>query len=76
MVRPQVADGGGGLQIWRVAANVLNKHLQTADRGGPTAWAFGRGLTTPTVKPLICYKTGTRALDQNGGLTVILTTIR
>jgi hypothetical protein len=25
MVRPQVADGGDGLQIWRVAANILNK---------------------------------------------------
>jgi len=23
MVRPQVADGGDGLQIWRVAANIL-----------------------------------------------------
>jgi hypothetical protein len=23
--RPQVADGGDGLQIWRVAANILNK---------------------------------------------------
>jgi hypothetical protein len=25
MVHPQVADGGDGLQIWRVAANILNK---------------------------------------------------
>jgi hypothetical protein len=25
MARPQVADGGDGLQIWRVAANMLNK---------------------------------------------------
>jgi hypothetical protein len=25
MARPQVADGGEGLQIWRVAANILNK---------------------------------------------------
>jgi hypothetical protein len=25
MARPQVADGGDGLQIWRVAANILNK---------------------------------------------------
>jgi hypothetical protein len=24
MARPQVADGGDGLQEWRVAANVLN----------------------------------------------------
>jgi hypothetical protein len=32
MVCPQVADGGDGLQIWRVAANILNKKSQTADR--------------------------------------------
>jgi hypothetical protein len=25
MARPQVAVGGDGLQIWRVAANILNK---------------------------------------------------
>jgi hypothetical protein len=24
MARPQVADGGDDLQIWRVAANILN----------------------------------------------------
>jgi hypothetical protein len=33
MVHPRVADGGGGLHIWRVAANVLNKQSQTADSG-------------------------------------------
>jgi hypothetical protein len=25
MARPQVADGGDGLQMWKVAANILNK---------------------------------------------------
>jgi hypothetical protein len=25
MARPQVVDGGDGIQIWRVAANILNK---------------------------------------------------
>jgi hypothetical protein len=30
--RPQVADRGDGLQIWRVAANILNKQSQTADK--------------------------------------------
>jgi hypothetical protein len=33
MARPQVADGVDGLQIWRVAANILNKKSRTADRG-------------------------------------------
>jgi hypothetical protein len=27
----QVEDGGDGLQIWKVAANVLNKQSGTAD---------------------------------------------
>jgi hypothetical protein len=31
MARPQVADGGDGLQIWRVAAIILNKQSRTAD---------------------------------------------
>jgi hypothetical protein len=31
MERPQVADGEDGLQIWRVAANVLKKP-RTADK--------------------------------------------
>jgi hypothetical protein len=33
MARPQVADRGDCLQIWRVAANMLNRQLRTADRG-------------------------------------------
>jgi hypothetical protein len=31
MARPQVADGGDGLQIGRIAANILNKQLWMAD---------------------------------------------
>jgi hypothetical protein len=33
MARPQVADGGDSLQIWRVAANILNKQSWTAGKG-------------------------------------------
>jgi hypothetical protein len=43
MARPQVADGGEGLQIRRVAANILNKQSRTNDRGGPPAWGLGGG---------------------------------
>jgi hypothetical protein len=32
--RPQVADGGDGLQIWRVAAKVLNKKSEELTGGG------------------------------------------
>jgi hypothetical protein len=47
MAHPQIADGGDGLHIWRVAANILNKQSWTADTGGPPAWGLGGGLTTP-----------------------------
>ena len=47
MARPQVADRGNGLQIWRVAANMLNKQSWTADRSGSPAWGLVEGLTTP-----------------------------
>jgi hypothetical protein len=33
MAHPQVADGGNGLQIWRVAANILNKQSKIVDNG-------------------------------------------
>jgi hypothetical protein len=33
MACPHAADGGDGLQIWSVAANILNKLSQTADGG-------------------------------------------
>jgi hypothetical protein len=38
--RPQVVDKGGGLQIWMVSANVLNKQSRTADTG----WASSLGV--------------------------------
>jgi hypothetical protein len=65
MARPQVADEGDGLQIWRVAANILNKQWRTADRGGPPAWGLGGGLTTPH-KNFNCYEIYHRASGQHG----------
>jgi len=41
MVYPQVADLGDGLQLWRVAANILNKHLATAGKGWSTRLGLG-----------------------------------
>jgi hypothetical protein len=38
MARPQVADGGDGLQIWRVDGNILNKKLRTANKGRSSNW--------------------------------------
>jgi hypothetical protein len=43
MARPQVAVGGDGLQIWRVAANILNKQSGRADNGWSSSLGVGRG---------------------------------
>jgi hypothetical protein len=42
MARPEVADGDG-LQIWRVAANILNKPSRTADKGWSSSFGVGCG---------------------------------
>jgi hypothetical protein len=49
MARPQVADGRDSLQIWRVAANILNKQSRTADKG----WfsSLGVGLEANNCSP-------------------------
>jgi hypothetical protein len=49
MAHPQVADGGDALQIWRVAAIILNNQLRTV------GWRVGRGLTIPHCKYCTCY---------------------
>jgi len=33
MGRPRVANEGDGLQMWRVAVNILNKQSRIADKG-------------------------------------------
>jgi hypothetical protein len=32
-----------GLQLWRLAANVLNKQPRTNDKGWSSSWMVGRG---------------------------------
>jgi hypothetical protein len=47
MARPRVADGGDGLQIWRVAANILNNQSRETDKG----WSSSlRGLTNQLLR--------------------------
>jgi hypothetical protein len=47
----QVAVAGDSLQIWRVAANILNKQPQTADSEWSSSLGVGQGLTpNPIVK--------------------------
>jgi hypothetical protein len=46
MACPQVADGGDSLQIWRVAANILNKQSRTSNKGWSSILGVGRGANS------------------------------
>jgi hypothetical protein len=46
MARPQVADGGDGVHIWRVAANILKNSRRQPTGGDLAAWGLGGGQTT------------------------------
>jgi len=43
MVHPCVVDGGDSLQIWRVAADILSKKSQTANKGCSSSLGVGWG---------------------------------
>jgi hypothetical protein len=50
MVLSWVADGGAGLQIRKVAAEILNNQLRTAEKGWYSSWGLGERLTNPRRK--------------------------
>jgi hypothetical protein len=52
-----------GLQIWRVAANILNKQLRRPTRGGPPAWGLGEVLTNPHQKNLNMLQNSQTSLE-------------
>jgi hypothetical protein len=43
MARLQFADGGDALQVWRIAANILNKQSRRADKWLSSSLVVGRG---------------------------------
>jgi hypothetical protein len=47
MTRPQVADGGEGLQILRIAANILNKQSREVDKDWSSSMGVGRVANNP-----------------------------
>jgi hypothetical protein len=47
MARHQVAIGRDGLQVWRVAVNILNKQSRTADGGWSSSLGVGRRTNNP-----------------------------
>jgi hypothetical protein len=82
MARPHLADGGDGLQIWRVAVHILKKQSRTVDKGWPPSLRLGVGLTTPNLKNKLvtkCHKgpqTWTDSLDKQPKLRKMDTRFR
>jgi hypothetical protein len=50
MVHLQVADGRDILQIWRAAANVLNKQSHIGNKGWSSSFGVGRGANNSHCK--------------------------
>jgi hypothetical protein len=50
MTRPRVADGGYGIHMWRLAANILINQSRQPTVGGLPASGLGEGVTTPHCK--------------------------
>lgn len=42
------------LQVWKIAANLLNGSFGVPIRGSPLYWGLGRGLNTPYRKKTTC----------------------
>jgi hypothetical protein len=58
-----------GLQLWRLAAKILNKRRGQKTRSSPQVWGLGVGLTTPYRKKPVTYnlhkpRTWTDSLDK------------
>jgi hypothetical protein len=66
MVHPQVVDGGDSLQVWWVAANVLNKQSLTANRGLPSSLGVWWGLLAPTIKKVCMFESFKRVSEMDG----------
>jgi hypothetical protein len=57
MAHPWVVDGGDGFQMWRVAADVLNRQLWPADKGYSSSLGVGRGaINFSTIKSHLITK--------------------
>jgi len=63
MLRPQVADGKNGLQMIRLAANILNKQSRTADRWWSYSLGVGRGVNISSPKKFTTFETFHKASD-------------
>jgi hypothetical protein len=67
MANPLDADGGDGLQIWRVDADILNKLSRAADKEWSSQHGVGRGTNNSSPqKKSFSYEMLHRALDFGG----------
>jgi hypothetical protein len=62
MARPQVADVGDALQVWRVAANILNKQSRTAEKWWSFNLGVGRGANNSSPSKISLLRKITRSL--------------
>jgi hypothetical protein len=56
MACARVADAGDGLQMWKVAADILNKQSRTADMGLSSSSGVRCELTAPHRERSACYE--------------------
>jgi hypothetical protein len=68
MASPQIVDGGDALQIWRVAANMLNNQSWTADIGWFSSFGVGCWANSSSPQKIVLL----RNITQNLGLERIL----
>jgi hypothetical protein len=66
MARPRVADGGYGLQMWRVARNILTEQSRTADKGPFSSLGVGRGANNSSVYNTSLLRNVTQDLGIGG----------
>jgi hypothetical protein len=66
MICLRVADEGDGLQMWRVAANIMNKRPRTADNGWSSSLEIGRGNIIAHRKETVRYEMFYRASVLDG----------
>jgi hypothetical protein len=64
MARSRVADGADGLQIWRVAVNLLNKQSQTANEMWSSSFEVGRRANSSSPKKQLVTKCYTGSLER------------
>jgi len=59
--------------VWRVAANILNKHWRTADKESSSSLGeLGEVLTTPQRKNVSCYETFIEQVSFRALVTAVM----